>query len=179
MPIQQINLGSSANDGSGDSARIAGQKINANFNYLNNALNNNASVQNSYSVPPNNTIATMVADQDNQTSGNFQYVGDASADGTVTVGYAYYEYLGTTNASLADYRKLSDSEIIGLIAVVREVRIGLIWFYPPNTNNPQQVTVGQEFRGFPDANSYVAGIVLDATNFDIYDETKAKLILNF
>lgn len=176
--IQDINLGATGNDGTGDSARIGGQKINANFLYLLSILNNSSAVENSYDVPPNNTIATMLADQGNQTTGNFQYVGDASADPSVTTGFAYYEYLGTTVGSLVDYRKLTEQELLGLRTVVREVRIGTLWYYPQNVANPQQIVTGQEFRGFFTTNRYVAGIVLDATDFDIDDPTKAKLFID-
>lgn len=38
MAIEQINIGVEANDGSGDTARAAGDKINANFTELSNQL---------------------------------------------------------------------------------------------------------------------------------------------
>lgn len=60
-------------------------------------------------------IPALLADQANQTTGNFQSVVDASADPTVANGYAYYEYLGTTLGTLADYRKLSEEESMDLI----------------------------------------------------------------
>ena len=66
----------------------------------------NAAVENSYIDVP-----AMLADQANQNQGNIQYVEDASADASVNVGGAYYEYLGTTNLNLGDYRKLSEEEI--------------------------------------------------------------------
>lgn len=59
-----------------------------------------------------------------------------------------------------------------------EVRIGNLWFYPPNSTNPLQITDGQEFRGFPTTDTYVAGIVLDATDFDPYNTSKAKLLID-
>ncbi|MHC0441620.1 hypothetical protein [Flavobacterium sp. 3-210] len=40
MPIQDINIGASPNDKTGDSARVAGQKINLNFAYLDAKVNN-------------------------------------------------------------------------------------------------------------------------------------------
>lgn len=67
--------------------------------------NNNPLVENPYL-----TITAMLADQANQTFGRGQYVSDASLDPTVTSGSAYYEYLGTTNGNLTDYRKLSENE---------------------------------------------------------------------
>lgn len=53
------------------------------------------------------TLAEMISDLANQTQGRIQYVEDASPDAT---GYAYYEYLGTGNGNLTDYRRLSDDE---------------------------------------------------------------------
>lgn len=49
----------------------------------------------------------MFPDVANQTSGRIQFVLDASPDVT---GYAYYEYLGTANGDLTDYRRLSEEE---------------------------------------------------------------------
>jgi hypothetical protein len=55
-------------------------------------------------------VAAMFADQGGQTDGYFQFVTDASGDASVDTGYAYYEYLGTTNGNITDYRKVSDQE---------------------------------------------------------------------
>lgn len=68
------------------------------------------SVENTYA-----DILALLADQVNQTAGNFQSVIDASGDPTVASGYAYYEYLGTTLGTMADYRKLSEQESMDLI----------------------------------------------------------------
>ncbi len=107
MPINNINLGSVANDGTGDSARLAGQKINGNFAYLETLIANNSKIrENTYG-----NIAALLADQDEQTEGRLQFVSDASADIDVESGYAYYEKLETSTSDLEDdYRKLSDSE---------------------------------------------------------------------
>lgn len=70
------------------------------------AAASNSAIQNSYL-----TITLMLADQENQTSGNIQFVADASSDSTVSNGYAYYEYLGGSNGLLSDYRKLSEEEV--------------------------------------------------------------------
>src|SRR5690606_28332100 len=56
------------------------------------------------------TIAALLGAQGNQTPGALQYVADASDDPTVLEGYAYYEKLEPSNASLQDYRKLSEAE---------------------------------------------------------------------
>lgn len=58
-----------------------------------------------------NDIPEMLADQSAQTLGKVQYVEDASADPNVPSGYAYYEKLDSSTATLAaDYRKLSAEE---------------------------------------------------------------------
>lgn len=44
MPIQTINLGNYANDGTGDDLRTAFEKVNSNFNFLN--VENTTSAQN-------------------------------------------------------------------------------------------------------------------------------------
>jgi hypothetical protein len=64
-------------------------------------------VENTYS-----DIASMLADQSNQTTNYFNYVVDASSDPNVLSGDAYYEKqtLSTTTLS-TDYRLLSDTEV--------------------------------------------------------------------
>jgi len=57
------------------------------------------------------TISAMIADQENQAEGDTVKVTDASEDPTVEFGEWYYEYLGTLNATLEDYRKLTEGEI--------------------------------------------------------------------
>jgi len=57
-------------------------------------------------------IASMLADQANQTTNFFQFVLDATADPNITIGSAYYEKLASTTATLSlDYRLLSQSEV--------------------------------------------------------------------
>ena len=56
------------------------------------------------------TIALMIAEQADQQPSSSIIVNDASADPTVDSGGANYEYLGTTNGDLTDYRKLSEEE---------------------------------------------------------------------
>ncbi|WP_370214798.1 hypothetical protein [Mesoflavibacter profundi] len=79
-------------------------QLNTLLEYL--TANYNPLVQNTYL-----TITDMLADQSNQTSGRGQFVSDASLDPTVTSGSAFYEYLGTENSQLSDYRKLSEDEV--------------------------------------------------------------------
>jgi hypothetical protein len=118
MSIQTIGIGNAVNDGLGDPARVAGQKINANFQYLEGLINAAAIVENRYDTAPNNTRAAMIADQSNQSSGKIQYVQDARSAVEISAGdpvyYDYYEYLGTTNGDISDYRSLDDDEISGL-----------------------------------------------------------------
>jgi len=52
----------------------------------------------------NITDLTSTASQSLQTDKGLQFVLDASADPDISTGYAYYEYLGTTNEDLTDYR---------------------------------------------------------------------------
>ena len=54
--------------------------------------------------------ATLLADQANQLSGYIYIAIDASGFSTVTSGYAYFEYLGTTSGTEADYRLLTAEE---------------------------------------------------------------------
>lgn len=61
-------------------------------------------------------IATLLADQGNQTEKYFQYVTDASADPNVISGEAYYAKLAGSTTTLADdYNLLSDTQIEILI----------------------------------------------------------------
>jgi hypothetical protein len=55
-------------------------------------------------------MATMYADQGNQTATFIEYVVDASAHPDVTSGEAWFEYLGTTVGDDTDYRLLSAAE---------------------------------------------------------------------
>ncbi len=55
------------------------------------------------------TLTALYAGQNDQSDKGIQFVLDASDDLSISIGYAYYEYLGTTNGDLTDYRKTSDS----------------------------------------------------------------------
>ena len=84
-----------------------------------NAINAGYPVENEYvDINDVDPLLGLIAGQGNQTNQYFQYVADASADPNVTenVGApnpfeAYYQYLGTTNGNLTDYRLLSDTEV--------------------------------------------------------------------
>lgn len=114
MSLQNINLGTGPNTDTGDDARTAGAKINANFQYLLTLINaNNSAVENEYL---NISELILAANQSNQTTGKFQFVQDASADPNVTEGFAYYEKLAGSTETLADdYRLLSDAEVADLV----------------------------------------------------------------
>lgn len=56
------------------------------------------------------TWAALLADQATQIDLGVYYVSDASGHSTVDSGFAYFEYLGTTNGTEVDYRKLSEQE---------------------------------------------------------------------
>lgn len=58
------------------------------------------------------TVALMIAGQGDQTNKGLQFVTNASGDSTITSGYAYYEYLGTANGDLTDYRVVTKQEIL-------------------------------------------------------------------
>jgi len=113
MAIQNINIGTAADNGTGDNARAAGAKINANFLYLDNLISSIASeVENS----PYFDMAAMYADQGNQSVGKIQYVLDASAHPDVSTAEArHFEYLGTTVGDHTDYRLLTPGESSDLI----------------------------------------------------------------
>lgn len=70
-------------------------------------------------------IAAMIAAQGVQNDKEIFYVSDASADATVGSGYAYYEYLGTTAGTIADYRKLTEQESLDLVIPSNKFAISL------------------------------------------------------
>lgn len=59
-----------------------------------------------------------------------------------------------------------------------EVYIDGLWFDTRGNANPRAIAAGNVFRGEPTANRYVIGKVLDPTDFDIDDNTKATLYLD-
>jgi hypothetical protein len=63
-------------------------------------------VENTYA-----TVAAMFVNQSEQTAGSIQKVNDAiNTDFNIASGYAYFEYLGTTNGDYTDYIKISEQE---------------------------------------------------------------------
>ncbi|MBS3993820.1 MAG: hypothetical protein KGZ87_08895 [Bacteroidetes bacterium] len=78
-------------------------------------------------------ITELIAEQGTQSDMAIQYVNDASADPTVTSGYAYYEYLGTILGTLADYRKLSEQESMDL-APITASEVKALYESNANTN---------------------------------------------
>lgn len=102
-------------------------------------------------------IATMLADQGNQTAGDICYVTDASADPDITSGDATYIYLGGATTALADYRRLTDAEADAIVT-------GTIF---------DQFSVKEivDFTGTPATDTGVNGITLN------YNGTKIKEII--
>lgn len=56
------------------------------------------------------TLASMILDQGNQTKGMILFVENASSHPDITAGYAFFQYLGTTNGDYSDYRIISSEE---------------------------------------------------------------------
>ena len=67
MTRQNINIGSSANDGTGDTLRSAGTKINANFQEIYTQLGGNSS-----------TLSELVKLKDSGTIGTIQFEGTST-----------------------------------------------------------------------------------------------------
>lgn len=59
-------------------------------------------------------ITALLADQGNQTQDLFYWAEDASADSTVTSGWAMYRYKGTTVGDLTDYVKVQEQESLDI-----------------------------------------------------------------
>ncbi|MAX71793.1 MAG: hypothetical protein CMC76_11975 [Flavobacteriaceae bacterium] len=59
-----------------------------------------------------------------------------------------------------------------------EVRINGIWYYTVGNTDVNAIEDGNEFRGLVSPTRYVVGVVLDATDFDIDDPTKARLLID-
>ena len=73
---------------------------------------NNTDTENTYQNI--NGTSQLLDDQENQTQGRLQFVIDASDDPTVESGNAVYYFLGSENASISDYIKLSNDEVAGI-----------------------------------------------------------------
>lgn len=93
MPLQTINIGATANDGTGDTLRIAGDKINDNFTELYNQLGSGGAVSsfvsltNSGVVYNHTTYETTFAASEHTANntltfptGNYNIVGDSNAE---------------------------------------------------------------------------------------------------
>ena len=101
--------------------KLPADEINKIVNGLNWLYENILGISSSPPIEPpdyaDNTA--MIANQANQTEKHIQYVIDARLSGEISNGDevydAYYEFLGATNGSLNDYRKLSDTEVNSLL----------------------------------------------------------------
>ena len=53
-----------------------------------------------------------------------------------------------------------------------------MWFDTIGNTDVNAIEDGNTFEGFPTSGRYVVGEVLDATDFDVDDSTKAKLYID-
>lgn len=113
------------------------------------------SVENEYT-----TWALCIADQANQSINSFQSVIDASGHPTVDNGYAYFEYLGTTNGDDTDYRKLSEEESMDLIAIVNLSQLNNDVGYIKLSDIQTQLVVTASFTLLPIHNGIL--IIIDS-----------------
>lgn len=111
----------------------------------------NPAVENSYL-----TVALLLAGQGNQTEGYLQYVADASAHPDVTSGEAYFEYLGTTDGDVDDYRLLSAAEAN---EVVSTPPINRFFINDIETTTATTVTSGQIHITYENVNDTVTDIL--------------------
>lgn len=121
----------------------------------------------------------LLDDQSNQTEGKIQFVLDATDDPNVDSGYAYYEKLDTNNASLLDYRKLTQEEVTA-IETYTPLFVDIDGYAVRKT--PLFLTVdawevGDTFQGWPSTSRYVVGKVVGLP-FDVDDESKTKLVID-
>jgi hypothetical protein len=124
--------------------------------YLTNNLNSINPVENEYA-----DIATMLADQANQTEGYFQYVTDASADPGVTSGDAYYEKLASTTATLAtDYIRLSDTETT-ILENNSIFKLLIVESVTDDATPDESVSAGKIAINYSAGTSYITSVVLD------------------
>lgn len=115
-------------------------------------VSQNPAVENSYL-----TIAAMLADQGNQTSGQIQYADDASADPTVASGYAFYTFNGTAGGSLSNYTKLSEEETF---AITRGARTWLVSDIQEDTIHLTEVASSEVGLEYNDTSGYMSGLLL-------------------
>lgn len=104
------------------------------------------------------TIAAMLAGQASQNDKGIQFVTDASTDTTVDAGYAYYEYLGTTNGNITDYRKLSEQESMDIDLTV----------YQTKTDNDLTTTSKQIDGAINELDAEIASIQGDQVSLTIF-----------
>ncbi len=106
-----------------------------------------------------NSVGQLLDDQANQTAGFLQEVTDASDDPEVDSGRAVYLYIGTTVGTLADYIRLTDSELVTILnpPSYRTFEVKDITETLPTASTIGQVVLKR------DVGTNITGILFDAT----------------
>lgn len=84
--------------------------------------------------------AAIIGDQISQTTGGIYRVDDASGHPSVTSGYAYFEYLGTSNGDETDYNLIAAEEYASKISALESTQGATVYnatqdTYPTNIYN--------------------------------------------
>lgn len=138
-------------------------------------------------------IASMLADQVNQTPGRVQYVIDGTGDITVipTGSSVYYEKLETNDSVLEDYRKLSILEIENLALTsdfstfkIDDMSLTPVVSTPSGSINIQYEIIENKITAIVFDNVYSSYLSIFASTFSgldfhlkLYDKTNKKAIL--
>ena len=107
MPLQNINIGTTANDGTGDDARTWAAKSNANFSYLESLINSViASTKETFTATASQTVFTLSTTPSNV---------DVWVDGQ-------YQLLTTDYTLLNDEVTLTQGAYAGSIVTIRKFK---------------------------------------------------------
>jgi hypothetical protein len=119
-------------------------------------------------------VTALLADQANQTTGNWYRVLDANDDDDVDAGWAIYEYLGTTTGTLADYYLITDQEGLSLL-VPGTLNIGASALR--NCGSTPVVLISAPGAGkFPAIDRIIASYKAGAVAFDFTSELVFKTV---
>ena len=80
------------------------------------------------------------------------------------------------NTSTSSMQAITHENLLTILT--GEVKIDGLWYDTQGNTDRTAREVGNVFRGKPSADRYVVGEVLDPTDFDIDDKTKAKLYVD-